>query len=72
MLRPAQIRRAIPGALESLDLPGLMLERGQVRDNYELPDGRRVVVATDRCTVFNQHVGQVPYKGQVLNQLTNW
>ena len=72
MLRPAQIRRAIPGALESLDLPGLTLERGQVRDNYELTDGRRVVVATDRCTIFNQHVGQVPYKGQVLNQLTNW
>jgi hypothetical protein len=22
--------------------------------------------------VFNQHVGQVPYKGQILNQLTNW
>ena len=30
------------------------------------------MVATDRCTVFNQHVGQVPYKGQVLNQLTTW
>ena len=72
MLRPAQIRRAIPDALESLALPGLTAERGQVRDNYELRDGRRVVVTTDRCTVFNQHVGQVPYKGQVLNQLTNW
>ena len=72
MLNPAQIRRTIPDALESLTLPGLTPLRGQVRDNYELRDGRRVVVTTDRCTVFNQHVGQVPYKGQVLNQLTNW
>ena len=72
MLTPGQIRPTIPMALESLDIPGLTAERGQVRDNYTLSDGRRVLIATDRFTVFNQHVGQVPYKGQVLNQLTNW
>lgn len=72
MLTPGQIRPAIALALESLDLPGLTPERGQVRDNYRLSDGRRVLIATDRFSVFNQHVGQVPYKGQVLNQLTNW
>ncbi len=72
MLTPKQIRPAIPGALDSIDLPGLLPERGQVRDNYELPDGRRVSVTTDRFTIFDQEVGVVPYKGQVLNQLTNW
>lgn len=72
MLTPGQIRPLIPLALESIDLPGLTAERGQVRDNYRLSDGRRVLIATDRFNVFNQHVGQVPYKGQVLNQLTNW
>jgi phosphoribosylaminoimidazole-succinocarboxamide synthase len=72
MLTPGYIRPAIALALESLDLPGLTAERGQVRDNYALPDGRRVLIATDRFNVFNRHVGQVPYKGQVLNQLTNW
>jgi phosphoribosylaminoimidazole-succinocarboxamide synthase len=70
MLSPAQIRQAIPAALESVKLPDLRLERGQVRDNYTLHDGRRVLVATDRFNVFNQQVGLVPYKGQVLNQLT--
>ncbi len=59
-------------ALEALELPDLMAQRGQVRDNFELSDGRRVVITTDRFSVFDQHVGVVPYKGQVLNQLTNW
>jgi phosphoribosylaminoimidazole-succinocarboxamide synthase len=59
-------------ALESMDLPGLPVERGQVRDNYALSDGRRVLITTDRFSVFNQQTGQVPYKGQVLNQLTTW
>jgi len=72
MLTPGQIRPMIPLALETLDLPGLKPERGQVRDNYVLPDGRRVVITTDRFYVYNRQVGLVPYKGQVLNQLTNW
>ncbi len=72
MLTPGQIRPTIPLALETLDVPGLTPERGQVRDNYVLPDGRRVVITTDRFYVYNRQVGLVPYKGQVLNQLTNW
>ncbi|WP_119068452.1 phosphoribosylaminoimidazolesuccinocarboxamide synthase [Aggregatilinea lenta] len=72
MLTPGQIRPVIPQALESIDLPGLAGERGQVRDNFVLQDGRRVVISTDRFTIFNQQVGLVPYKGQVLNQLTLW
>lgn len=72
MLTPAQIRSVIPLALESLNVPGLTPERGQVRDNYVISDGRRVLISTDRFNVYNQHVGQVPYKGQILNQLTAW
>jgi phosphoribosylaminoimidazole-succinocarboxamide synthase len=72
MLSPGQIRPMISLALESMDLPGLPVERGQVRDNYALSDGRRVLITTDRFSVFNHHAGQVPYKGQVLNQLANW
>jgi phosphoribosylaminoimidazole-succinocarboxamide synthase len=59
-------------ALAQIELPGFTAERGQVHDNYTLPDGRRVLIATDRFSIFNQAVGHVPYKGQVLNQLTNW
>ncbi len=72
MLTPAQIRPVIPLAFDGATLPGLQVERGQVRDNYALSDGRRIVIATDRFTVFDQQVGLVPFKGQILNQLTAW
>jgi phosphoribosylaminoimidazole-succinocarboxamide synthase len=41
---------------------------GKVRDSYDLPDGRRVMIATDRQSAFDQILASVPYKGQVLNQ----
>ena len=43
-------------------------EQGKVRESYSLPDGRRVMVATDRQSAFDQVLASVPYKGQVLNQ----
>ena len=43
-------------------------QRGKVRDSYDLPDGRRVLIATDRQSAFDQVLASVPYKGQVLNQ----
>ena len=41
---------------------------GKVRDSYDLPDGRRVMVATDRQSAFDLILAAVPHKGQVLNQ----
>jgi phosphoribosylaminoimidazole-succinocarboxamide synthase len=40
-----------------------------VRDNYSTPDGRRILVATDRISAFDVVLGTIPFKGQVLNQL---
>ena len=48
------------------ELPGFY--RGKVRDTYHLPDGRQVMVATDRQSAFDKVLAAVPYKGQVLNQ----
>ena len=47
-------------------LPGFY--SGKVRDSYDLPDGRRVMIATDRQSAFDQVLAAVPYKGQVLTQ----
>jgi phosphoribosylaminoimidazole-succinocarboxamide synthase len=49
------------------DLPG-RYARGKVRDNYDLDDGRRIIVATDRQSAFDQILAAVPFKGQVLTQ----
>ena len=72
MLTTEQIRQAIPHALSGIDVPGGM-PRGKVRDFFMLPDGkRRVLITTDRLSAFDHNVGLVPYKGQVLNQLSTW
>ncbi|WP_431860408.1 phosphoribosylaminoimidazolesuccinocarboxamide synthase [Azospirillum sp.] len=41
---------------------------GKVRDNYDLPDGRRIIVATDRLSAFDIILTCIPFKGQVLTQ----
>ena len=48
------------------DLPGHY--RGKVRDNYDLPDGRRVIIASDRLSAFDRVLACIPFKGQVLTQ----
>jgi phosphoribosylaminoimidazole-succinocarboxamide synthase len=42
--------------------------RGKVRDNYDLPDGRRIIVATDRLSAFDRSIAAIPCKGEVLTQ----
>ena len=53
-----------------LPLPGKM--SGKVRDWYILGDGTRLMVTTDRLSAFDRVLAAVPYKGQVLNQLSAW
>ena len=68
----AQILAAIPHALLRADLPNLgeRLE-GKVRDIYRLDD-KRVLITTDRVSAFDRVLGAIPFKGQVLNQLSAW
>ena len=42
--------------------------RGKVRDNYDLPDGRRIIIASDRLSAFDINIAAIPFKGQVLTQ----
>src|SRR5262245_41882398 len=43
--------------------------QGKVRDNYDLADGRRIIVATDRLSAFDLILTALPLKGQVLTQI---
>lgn len=54
--------------LADIDLPLPNHTSGKVRENYDLPDGRRVIVATDRLSAFDIILAAIPYKGQVLTQ----
>jgi phosphoribosylaminoimidazole-succinocarboxamide synthase len=58
-----------PTALADIDISELPNHyRGKVRDNYDLPDGRRIIIATDRLSAFDAILAAIPYKGQVLTQ----
>ena len=46
--------------------------RGKVRDNYDLPDGRRIIIASDRISAFDQILAAIPFKGQVLTQTARY
>lgn len=72
MLTHQALLQAIPTALQGVDLPDLGPRvRGKVRDIYRL-DGRRVLITTDRISAFDRVLGVIPFKGQVLNQLSAW
>jgi phosphoribosylaminoimidazole-succinocarboxamide synthase len=46
--------------------------RGKVRDNYDLADGSRILIATDRLSAFDRVLTAIPLKGQVLTQLARF
>ena len=59
----------LPPVLADATIPGLPNHyRGKVRDNYDLPDGRRILIATDRLSAFDRILTAIPCKGQVLTQ----
>ncbi|MBU3665045.1 MAG: phosphoribosylaminoimidazolesuccinocarboxamide synthase [Chthoniobacterales bacterium] len=58
--------------LTDIDLPLPGRRVGKVRISYDLPDGKRLFITTDRLSAFDRLVAAVPFKGQVLNQLAMW
>jgi phosphoribosylaminoimidazole-succinocarboxamide synthase len=58
-------------ALLRTDLPLPLFSRGKVRDTYELPDGRLLMVASDRLSAFDWVLPTgIPDRGRVLTQLS--
>ncbi|RID91903.1 phosphoribosylaminoimidazolesuccinocarboxamide synthase [Gemmobacter lutimaris] len=51
---------------------------GKVRDCYDLPptpdfpEGRRILISSDRISAFDRILAAIPYKGQVLTQVARW
>ncbi len=73
MLSVEQILARRDWALGGVNLDGLgQIGRGKVRDFYELSEGRRLLVTTDRQSAFDRVLGLIPFKGQVLNQLSQF
>ncbi|NPD13657.1 phosphoribosylaminoimidazolesuccinocarboxamide synthase [Xinfangfangia sp. D13-10-4-6] len=51
---------------------------GKVRDCYDLPadsefpNGRRILISSDRISAFDRILAAIPWKGQVLTQVARW
>jgi phosphoribosylaminoimidazole-succinocarboxamide synthase len=72
MLSDDIIHAALPQALHSVNLVGFGRKtEGKVRDIYQV-DGKRILITTDRVSAFDRVLGVIPFKGQVLNQLSLW
>ena len=56
----------------TIDLPLDDRRDGKVRTSWACRDERRLIVTTDRLSAFDRVLAGVPYKGQVLNELSAW
>jgi phosphoribosylaminoimidazole-succinocarboxamide synthase len=73
MLEPVSLAAHLGNVLADATIPELPNHyRGKVRDNYDLPDGRRIIIATDRLSAFDRIITAIPFKGQVLTQIARF
>ena len=66
------IKEQLNYTLNETDFPSLgELYRGKVRDNYIKQD-QRIIIATDRLSAFDRVITTIPFKGQMLNQVSSF
>lgn len=69
MVDTAQLAPHLTNVLKDAFIPELPNHyRGKVRENYDLSDGRRILITTDRLSAFDRILTALPFKGQVLTQ----
>jgi phosphoribosylaminoimidazole-succinocarboxamide synthase len=72
MVSELDVKNALDNVLKTVDLPFLgEKHQGKVRDFYLVGD-KRVLITTDRQSAFDVILGHIPYKGTVLNLLTQF
>ena len=68
-MTPDELRPHAHRVLRAATIPELPNHySGKVRENYDLPDGSRLLIATDRLSAFDRILCAIPFKGQVLTQ----
>lgn len=72
MITPENLKAQLKHTLNGTNFTGLGEKyEGKVRDNYT-KGSRRILIATDRLSAFDRHITTIPFKGQVLNQMTSF
>lgn len=53
-------------------MENILLHRGKVRDVYSLGDDYLAMVATNRVSAFDRHIGEISNKGTLLNKMSEF
>ena len=66
------IRKQFDNTLDGTNFESLgSLYKGKVRDNY-IKNDVRIIIATDRLSAFDRVITTIPFKGQMLNQVSSF
>jgi phosphoribosylaminoimidazole-succinocarboxamide synthase len=72
MISRELIEKNLANCLDDTSFLGLPnRKKGKVRDTYDLGD-RMLLITTDRQSAFDRILASIPYKGQVLNQVSSF
>lgn len=72
MVQSKTILKALPYVLKTINIPKLGKKaQGKVRDIY-FKDDKRILITTDRQSAFDVILGHIPFKGAVLNLLSQF
>ncbi len=67
-----RIKAQLNFTLKETNFPALgKLYRGKVRDNY-IKEDKRIIISTDRLSAFDRVITTIPFKGQMLNQISSF
>lgn len=69
MVTEKVILKSLPKVLKTIDLSLGKKLQGKVRDIY-FKDKKRILITTDRQSAFDVILGDIPFKGAVLNELS--
>lgn len=70
MVSKNSIKKAINKLLKTINISFFGKKyQGKVRDYYKVGT-KRILITTDRISAFDRVLGLIPYKGQVLNELS--
>lgn len=72
MIDKARIQQQLNNCITETNFSGIGTKHiGKVRDRYELSD-KLVLITTDRQSAFDRVLASIPFKGQVLNQVSQF
>lgn len=72
MIDKNTVIKNIPHVLKTVNIPKFGKKyQGKVRDSYKVGD-KRIIITTDRQSAFDRVLGFIPFKGQVLTQISKF